>query len=193
MQETQAELTDAEIDFFETLLSLLEGQKETVLTIQDIASKMKVKPYEKITDKGLLTWAGQKIRQFGLSDGYIGRRNGKKAYLFDVDKVKSIFLRYNQISNQGCKVVSDLQNQGFASDNLLKTGCMDTTSGCHGYDTLQPLQSQQNEVVLCNTLESKGVYNLTTSATYIYNNKKNPSLDEQAQEDNDDEEEEFTW
>ncbi len=94
MLETQAELSDSEIEFFEILLERLEEKGEGIFTVNDIIADLKTKPKEDISDKGLQTWAGRVLRQFSLYDRPAGRIGKKRAYHFTHDHVKDIFNRY---------------------------------------------------------------------------------------------------
>ncbi len=119
MLETQSELTDSEIEVFEILLRLLEGQQEAILTGEDVTGELKQKPKEDMSDRGLQIWIGRVFNQFSLYNSHAGRMNKKRAYHFTYNHVKDIYNRYTNTSNGfNGNMVKPLDNQQSAIDHL---------------------------------------------------------------------------
>jgi hypothetical protein len=157
MLETQAELTDLEIELFEVVLEMLEKTKEKILTVDEIAAKLS---NHGMTDKGVRTWVGKAIKQFSLSDRRAGRVNSKRAYVFSYDHVKSVFLRYHQTVGTGGQVVDDINNQLVTNDHLKNIGGNEVADA-----TSLPLIKR--EVVTTEPLIHQDTDHLATKTTYL--------------------------
>jgi hypothetical protein len=121
MMETQADLSDAEYEFFEALLGLLEDKGESILTAKEISEKLK--RAEGMSEKGLQTWIGRIIRQFSLFDYQAGKKGKSRAYKFTYGHVKNIFKRYTpKTGGFSGEVVQNLDNQQSTIDHLEKRG-----------------------------------------------------------------------
>ena len=171
MQETQSELSDSEIEFFEILLQELEGIKKGILTVEDITQNMKTKPREDMTEKGLQTWAGRILRQFSLYDAPAGRKDKKRAYQFSYDHVKDVFDRYhltggiggNVVNTAGINDLYDTTYQNGGGNEAVEV-VKDPTGDFDYITTYEP--PIKNDVVKPNTLKNKDNTHLTTSTTY---------------------------
>jgi len=120
MQETQTELSDHEIELFETLLGMLKEVKEGVFTAAEISKKLKHD--ESMNEKALQTWVGKRLTLLSLYIRKAGRKDKKRAYLFNYDHVKNILNRYTQTSGTGGQVVFTQQNQGEYNDHIQNPG-----------------------------------------------------------------------
>lgn len=143
MQETQVELSDHENELFDTLLEMMEESDERVFSADEIAKRLHHD--EGISEKAIQTWVGQIIKQMSLYTQKVGRKNGKRAYLFNYDHVKNIRNRYtSQTGGTGGQVVFHQQSQGISDDHLENTGGNDVVCGKGGnttyttYDHLRP-------------------------------------------------------
>lgn len=127
MQETQNELSEYEIKLFETLKEILKGKSKEILTVTDIAEKLK-SDYPTMDDKEkkrFQIWVGKLVKQLSLYDKAVGRKDGKRAYEFSYDRIESIYQRY-KINNtmtidDHCPipvVVSHKSLPGNASDHV---------------------------------------------------------------------------
>jgi hypothetical protein len=81
-----------------------------------------------MTPKQLQTWLGKAIAQLGLHSGKAPRKNGKRAYRFDLVHVNDIFSRFTQISGQSGDVVNEPDNNDIR-DTTDETVCGQTWSG----------------------------------------------------------------
>jgi hypothetical protein len=167
MLETQSELTDHEEELFQVLFALLEGGEKKVLSIQEIADCFKNE--DGVSKRSLTTWTGKTLRQFSLYHRQAGRKDRKRAYLFSLDHVKDIYLRYQNIGGFSGNVVKSLEYQTDISDHIQKTGGSGTTECGTDIDTDIPLPligtTSKNEVAHDNSLDNKDKYHLTEKTT----------------------------
>lgn len=128
MQETQIELTDHENGLFETLLEMLKGTRQGVFSVWEIAGRIEHDGV--LSDKALQTWVGNIIKQMGIYTSPMPRKNKKRAYLFDYDRVKDIYDRYTlKTGGAGGKVVFAQQIQGIPGYHLKNIGGTEVVSG----------------------------------------------------------------
>ncbi len=103
MQETQNELSEDEIKLFETLKEILKGKDKDILTVTDIAKKLK-SDYETILDKekrGIQTRIGRTLNQLSLYTRHAGKKDGRKAYEFSYEHIENIYQRYKTDTTSG--------------------------------------------------------------------------------------------
>lgn len=164
MLVTQSELSDNEIELFETLLMLLEDKGECVLTVSEIARE--IKHDEGISEKGLQTWVGRTLRQFGLYDYQAGRKGKARAYKFSYDHIKDVLNRYTLTgSGFSGNVDETLDNQQSINDHLKNIGGIGgNTSGLDTTDQ-PPKTTEKNQVVNSKPLTDNGLDHLTTKTT----------------------------
>lgn len=96
MQETQNELSEYEIKLFETLKEILKGKSKEIVTVTDIAEKL-TSDYPTMDEKEkkrFQIWIGKIVKQLSLYDKSVGRKDGKRAYEFSIDRIGSIYQRY---------------------------------------------------------------------------------------------------
>lgn len=169
MMETQSELSDNEHEFFETLLKLLEDKREGILTISEIAEKLKRD--EGITEKGLQIWVGRIIRQFSLYDYQTGRKGLKKsrAYKFTYDHVKDVFNRYTPVGNgfNGNMVQTPDNQQSIIDHSKNVNGFNGHINGISDHsgeaETIElPFRTiEKNQMVASEALTNKAIDHLT--------------------------------
>lgn len=164
MLVTQSELSDNEIELFETLLMLLEDKGECVLTVSEIARE--IKHDEGISEKGLQTWVGRTLRQFGLYDYQAGRKGKARAYKFNYDHIKDVLNRYTLTgSGFSGNVDETLDNQQSINDHFKNIGGIGgSTSGLDTTDQ-PPKTTEKNQVVNSKPLTDNGLDHLTTKTT----------------------------
>lgn len=162
MLETQTELSDSEIEFFEILLQELERIKEGIFTVENITKNMKTRPREDITEKGLQTWAGRVLRQFSLYDKQEGRRGRRRAYLFSYDHVKDVFDRYHLTGGIGGQVGNVAEIKEKNDTTYENTSGNEVVPGSTHPTCDPPIKT---EVVTPNTLKNKDNAHLHTSTT----------------------------
>jgi hypothetical protein len=157
MIETQSELDDRELQLFQALNKLLGKVDEDILTVTDIARRIEPglyiaveeaeKPLEvsrfKQEQKRLETWVGKKLSQMSLYTKRMGRKEGKRAYLFNRKNVEEVYGRY-QPSGLSGEVAEDIENNGS----------VDTTS-----------KTKREKVVNLKTFRTKGKDHVTTYPT----------------------------
>ena len=143
MQETQVELSDHENGLFETLLEMLEESRQGIFSVWEIASR--VRHDGVLSEKALQTWVGNIIKQMGIYTSPMPRKNKKRAYLFDYDRVKDIYDRYTlKTGGTGGKVVLAQQIQGIPGYHLKDIGGNEVVCGNNNnvadttYDHLRP-------------------------------------------------------
>lgn len=163
MQETQAELSDSEIEFFEILLAKLEDIGQGIFTVADITNELKTKPGDNISEKGLQTWAGRLLRQFSLYTRQAGRHGRRRAYLFTYDHVKDIFNRYHLTGGIGGQVVNMASLSHLNDTTYQNTGGNEVVSSDH-LTTYEP--PVKTEVVSSEPLINKAFDHLPTYTTY---------------------------
>jgi hypothetical protein len=179
MQETQAELSENEEDFFEVLLKMLEGEegKKGIFAVNEIAGNLKTDG--DMSDKGMQTWTGRIISQFNLYDKNAGRKEyfdktGKKrkgrAYSFSYTNVKDIYDRYHQTGGTGGQVVEDQQYQGCSEDHLENTGGHEVVQEGGNATSKPPLK---DEVVATKSLGNNEDDHLTTKTTCLDSDSEN--------------------
>lgn len=103
MQETQNELTEYEIELFETLNEMLKGKDKDILTVTDIAEKLKP-DYTAMNDKekrGIQTWIGRTLNQLSLYLRHAGKKDGRKAYEFTCEHIENVYQRYKTDTTSG--------------------------------------------------------------------------------------------
>ncbi|BBO18498.1 conserved hypothetical protein [Candidatus Brocadia pituitae] len=103
MQETQNELSEYEIKLFETLKEILKGKDKDILTVTDIAEKLK-SDYTAMNDKekrGIQTWIGRTLNQLSLYTRHAGKKDGRKAYEFSCEHIENIYQRYKTDTTSG--------------------------------------------------------------------------------------------
>ena len=96
MQETQNELSEYEIILFETLKEIINGKDKEILTVTDIAERLKP-DYETMNDKekrGVQTWIGRTLNQLSLYNRHAGKKEGRKAYEFSYEHIENVYQRY---------------------------------------------------------------------------------------------------
>ncbi len=103
MEETQNELSEYEIKLFETLKEILRGKDRDILTVTDIAEKLKP-DYGTMPDKekrGIQTWIGKTLNQLSLYKRHAGKKDGRKAYEFTCEHIENIYQRYKTDTTSG--------------------------------------------------------------------------------------------
>ncbi len=103
MQETQNELSEHEIKLFETLKELLRGKDKAILTVTDIAIRLK-SDYTAMNDKekrGIQTWIGRTLNQLSLYTRHAGKKDGRKAYEFNCEHIEDVYQRYRTDTTSG--------------------------------------------------------------------------------------------
>lgn len=103
MQETQNELSEYEIKLFETLKEILKGKDKGILTVTDIAEKLKA-DYAAMNDKekrGIQTWIGKTLNQLSLYTRHAGKKDGRKAYEFSCEHIENVYQRYKTDTTSG--------------------------------------------------------------------------------------------
>lgn len=124
MQETQNELSEYEIKLFETLQEILKGKGKEILTITDIAENLKsdYSTMDEKEKKRFQIWIGKIVKQLSLYDKPVGRKDGKRAYEFSVDRIDSIYQRYITMTiDDHCPIpvmVSHKSSQKNAPDHV---------------------------------------------------------------------------
>lgn len=116
MKETQTELSDWELDLFETLLFMLKEKKEDVFTASEIAKLMTCDKGD-VTEKSFTIWIGKALGQFSLYSEKAGRKNKQRAYRFNYETVENIFSRYHQTNGFYGSMVKHEENQGLQGDH----------------------------------------------------------------------------
>ena len=101
MQETQNELSEYEISLFETLKDILRGKEKDILTVTDIAEKLKpdYATMDEKEKKRFQIWIGKTVKQLSLYDKSVGRKDGKRAYEFCYNRIDNIYQRYKTIND----------------------------------------------------------------------------------------------
>lgn len=168
MQMTQVELSEHELQLFETLLEMLGEKGTDILSASDICSKLKRD--SDVSEKALQTWVGNMVKQFSLYDSPAGRNDRKRVYHFSYDHVQDVFNRYNhilpEIGGLGGQVAQSLENSHSANDHLKNEG----GTGGNGDHLLTSSTTPENEVVNQKSLIDKDSDHLTTETT---NHKQN--------------------
>lgn len=103
MQETQNDLSEYEIKLFETLKELLQGKDKAILTVTDIAERLKSN-YTAMNDKekrGIQTWIGKTLNQLSLYTRHVGKKDGRKAYEFSCEHIENVYQRYKTDTTSG--------------------------------------------------------------------------------------------
>ncbi|GAN33974.1 MULTISPECIES: DUF3631 domain-containing protein [Candidatus Brocadia] len=101
MQETQNELSEYEIELFETLKEMVKDKGKETLTVTDIAERLKsdYATMEEKEKKRFHIWVGKILKQLSLYDKSAGRKDGKRAYEFSYDRIENIYQRYKINNN----------------------------------------------------------------------------------------------
>jgi hypothetical protein len=162
MIETQAELSDSEHEVFEILLETTKETGETILTVEDIAKKIKIKPREDMTEKGLQVWTGKLLNQLRLYTKKLPKNDKKRPYYFTYDQVKNIYIRYTKTDGLDGEMVKNLKNSQVAI-NHIKNG-----DGIDGKGDEPSATISENEMVKPNPLINNDLNHITNSTnTYI--------------------------
>jgi len=163
MQMTQVELSEHEVQLFDTLLEMLKDNGTEIYSASDIYNRLPMD--EKINEKALQTWIGRMINQFSLYNSPAGKKNKKRAYHFSYGHVLDVFNRYTHIppesSGLGGNVVSGLDNSHSTTDHL------ETGSGTGGDNdhSLTASPTYENSVVKQEVLINNDVDHLPTETT----------------------------
>ncbi|MBI2472798.1 MAG: DUF3631 domain-containing protein [Planctomycetes bacterium] len=121
MQETQSELSEYEIKLFETLKEILRGKDKDILTVTDIAEKLK-SDYAAMNEKekrGIQTWIGRTLNQLSLYTRHAGKKDGRKAYEFSCEHIENIYKRYKTDTTSGDYGETCVLSHKSMSDNVL--------------------------------------------------------------------------
>lgn len=131
MMETQAELSESEVELFETLFEMLEDTKEGIYSAEEIATRINTRPKDGMSDKAMQIWTGRVLKQFSLYNEQVGRKNKKRAYRFTYDYVKNIFDRYHTSNGLYGRMVKPLDNKQSTVDHTKNV------NGLYGKDTIE--------------------------------------------------------
>jgi len=111
MIETQAGLSDRELELFDVLMQMLADGEVKKLTVGDMANRMDEENFK--SRQALTIWIGKAIKQLSLYDKYLGREKNKHLYKFSYDHVKNVFDRYAIPNGTNGSMAEEQENQGF--------------------------------------------------------------------------------
>ena len=201
MGETQDGLSEDEQKLFDTLKDMLKEKGRDVLTVTDIAMKLKPE-YINMDDKEkkkLQSWIGKSVKTLNLYDKKAGRKKNQRAYEFCFEHVKSVYFKFSTENDNYSGIVASqidkpLHSKDIQTDHYLKgvvAGSGYSGIGGHGncqenatqtpLDHYMPLSATSQKTIghIPNQFNNKDLYdNIATMPPKTEENKnKNTTVD----------------
>lgn len=176
MLDTQTELSELEEEVFEILRTLLNGEDECTLRVQDIVDHIKNIEDHAKNKRGLQTLIGTIINQLNLHSGQFRSGQGK-TYRFSRSHIEKIFSRFNKTGCTGDMVTQTATDKDMQDVTIDNDGYTGYTEVSQSATIMQPMQPAILEVTQPNNLNNNGKCDHVTSVTNSTKPEKNEILD----------------